>query len=71
MRKLSSAVGCLVIAAYATVGQAAMHHDDDGSLVAKCEFGHEGYVIFRQTPPRLSRWRRFLLQNNPEQEDLE
>jgi hypothetical protein len=71
MRKLSTAVGCLVIAAYATVGQAAMHHDDDGSLIAKCQFGHEGYVIFRQTPPRLSRRKRNLLQYDPEEEDLE
>ena len=53
MRKIASAVGCLVIAAYATVGQAAMNHDEGGPLIAKCHFGHEGYVIFRQRPDDL------------------
>ena len=50
MRSIATTLGCLVIAAYATVGQAAMNHEEGGPLVAKCHFGHNGYVIFRQQP---------------------
>ena len=48
MRKLATALGCLVIAAYASVGHAAMNHDEGSNLIAKCHFGDNGYVIFRQ-----------------------
>ena len=48
MRKLATALGCLVIAAYASIGQAAMNHDEGSNIIAKCHFGHNGYVIFRQ-----------------------
>jgi hypothetical protein len=27
-----------------------MNHDEGGDLIAKCHFGHNGYVIFRQKP---------------------
>ena len=50
MRSLTTALGCLVIAAYATIGQATENHDMGSNLIAKCHFGHNGYVIFRQRP---------------------
>jgi hypothetical protein len=50
MRKLATTIGCLMIAAYATVGEAAMNHDNGSPLIAKCHFGDQGYVIFRQRP---------------------
>lgn len=50
MRKLATALGCLVIAAYATVAEGAMNHDHGGNLIAKCHFGDNGYVVFRQVP---------------------
>lgn len=51
MRKLATALGCLVIAAYATVSQAVMHDDHhDSHLIARCHFGDQGYVIFKQKP---------------------
>ena len=50
MRKLATALGCLVIAAYATIGQATENHDMGSNLIAKCHFGDNGYVIFRQRP---------------------
>ena len=48
MRKLATALGCLVIAAYATVSQAVMHDGNEGPLIARCHFGDQGFVIFRQ-----------------------
>jgi hypothetical protein len=47
MRSLATALGCLVIASYATVGSATMGHENE--IVASCHFGDNGYVIFRQT----------------------
>ena len=38
MRKLATALGCLVIAAYVTIAQGSMH-DEGNELVAKCNFG--------------------------------
>ena len=46
MRSLATALGCLVIASYATVGTATTGYDDE--IVASCHFGDNGYVIFRQ-----------------------
>jgi hypothetical protein len=46
MRSLATALGCLVIASYATVGTATTVYDDE--IVASCHFGDNGYVIFRQ-----------------------
>jgi hypothetical protein len=36
MRKLATTLGCLVVAAYATI---AMSHEQANQLVAKCHFG--------------------------------
>jgi hypothetical protein len=47
MRSIATALGCLVIASYATVGSATMGHDDYNEIVASCHFGDNGYVIFR------------------------
>jgi hypothetical protein len=47
MRSLATALGCLVIASYATVGSATMGHDDS-DLIASCHFGNNGFVIFKQ-----------------------
>jgi hypothetical protein len=47
MRSLATALGCLVIASYATVGSATTGHDDGNEIVASCHFGDNGYVIFR------------------------
>ena len=46
MRSLATALGCLVIASYATVGTATTGYEDE--IVASCHFGDNGYVIFRQ-----------------------
>ena len=48
MRKIAAAAGCLVVAAYATVAEAAMGNDHAAVLVAKCHLGDQGYVVFRQ-----------------------
>jgi hypothetical protein len=48
MRSLATALGCLVIASYATVGSATMGHDESNDLIASCHLGNNGYVIFRQ-----------------------
>jgi hypothetical protein len=40
MRKLATALGCLVIAAYATVSvHAAMLDDNESPPIARCHFG--------------------------------
>lgn len=72
MRKLATALGCLVIAAYATVSQAVMHDDHDSALIARCHFGDQGYVIFKQRPEshqentQKSKKRRSLIQQAAE-----
>ena len=48
MRSLATALGCLVIASYATVGSATMGNDEGNDIIARCHLGDNGYVIFRQ-----------------------
>jgi hypothetical protein len=56
MRKIALALGYLVIAA--TVN--AAEHGDESFLVAKCSFGSNGYVVFREKAPEVKKGKKLL-----------
>jgi hypothetical protein len=67
MRKIALALGYLVIAAYASVKEDC----DDKFLIAKCNFGNNGYVVFREKAPTAPKKRKLLAQQDDEEEGAE